>query len=85
MATFKEQSEFATELVRIKHRAGQLGLFRTMHALDKATQAVGWELADKAPKTARAKRHEQECIDLGMDPNRLKPKRNKLRERQLRG
>lgn len=34
------------ELARIKHRAGQLGMFRTMQALDNATNTAGYELAD---------------------------------------
>lgn len=36
---------FANTLVRAKTEAGELGLYRTMHALDEATQQVGWELA----------------------------------------
>lgn len=37
--------EFASRLVLVKVEAGRLGLWRTMHALDKGTQAVGWEIA----------------------------------------
>ena len=33
-------------LVLLKDEAGRLGLFRTMHALDHATRAVGWERAE---------------------------------------
>lgn len=36
---------FAETLVRAKAEAGELGLYRTMRALDGATQEVGWELA----------------------------------------
>lgn len=43
-----ELSEFVNMLVLAKHRAGQLGLFRTMHALDSVTQEVGWEVAEKS-------------------------------------
>jgi hypothetical protein len=38
--------EFASALMLMKHRAGQIGLFKTMQALEPATQAVGWELAE---------------------------------------
>lgn len=41
-----DRNEFASALMLMKHRAGQLGLFKTMHALEPATQAVGWELAE---------------------------------------
>lgn len=37
---------FAADLVLVKDRAGRLGLWRTMHALDAATKEVGWEIAD---------------------------------------
>lgn len=39
--------EFSSAVMLLKHRAGQLGLFKTMHALEAATQAVGWELAEQ--------------------------------------
>ena len=41
-----ELHEFASALMLMKHRAGQLGLFKTMHAIEPATQAVGYELAE---------------------------------------
>jgi hypothetical protein len=34
---------FVAELVALKNEAGRLGLWKTMHALDEATTAVGWE------------------------------------------
>ena len=37
---------FTLELVAAKNRAAELGLWKTMHALDKATQAIGWERAE---------------------------------------
>lgn len=37
--------DFIEQLVRMKHRAGELELWRTMHALDDATTAVGYEAA----------------------------------------
>ena len=39
--------EFASALMLMKHRAGQLGFFKTMHALEPATKAIGWEMAEK--------------------------------------
>lgn len=41
-----QRDEIASALMLIKHRAGQLGLFKTMHALEPATKAVGYELAE---------------------------------------
>ena len=51
-----EHHEFASALMLMKHRAAQLGFFKTMHALEPATQAIGWELAEKieAVKKVRA-------------------------------
>jgi hypothetical protein len=42
-----EHHEFASALMLMKFRAGQLGFFKTMHALEPATQAIGYEMADK--------------------------------------
>lgn len=42
-----EAHEFASALMLMKVRAGQLGFFKTMHALEPATQAIGWEMAEK--------------------------------------
>jgi hypothetical protein len=39
--------EIGAELDRIQGRLADLGLFRTMQAVNKAVQALGWELADK--------------------------------------
>jgi hypothetical protein len=41
-----DEREIAFALVALKARCGQLGLFRTMHALEPATKVVGYELAD---------------------------------------
>jgi len=38
--------ELAKDIILLKFKAGQLGLFKTMHALEPATQAVGWEMAE---------------------------------------
>lgn len=40
-----QRREFLVELAQAKHRAGQLGLWRTM-PLDAATSVSGYELAD---------------------------------------
>lgn len=47
------RDEFASALMLMKHRAGQLGLFKTMHAIEPATQAVGWELAEHIEATKK--------------------------------
>ena len=41
-----EKREFANEVVILKHRAGVLGLFKTMHALEQGVTAVGWEIVE---------------------------------------
>jgi hypothetical protein len=41
------RDEIASAIMLLKHRCGQLGLFKTVHALEPATQAVGWELAEQ--------------------------------------
>lgn len=45
--TVQEGREIARQLVEIKARLGNLGLFRTMHKLDEATREIGWEMAEK--------------------------------------
>lgn len=55
-ASIAEMQKFAVELTAMKVRAGELGLFRTMHGLDHATQAVGWEIAAKLDPKADAQR-----------------------------
>lgn len=42
-----EAHEFASALMLMKHRAGQLGFYKTMHAIEPATQAIGWEMAEQ--------------------------------------
>lgn len=43
--------KFCRDLAAMKHTAGQLGLFRTMHKLDLATVEVGYEVAgEPTPK-----------------------------------
>ena len=39
------RQELATAIGRIKHEAGVLGLYKTLHRLDAACQAIGWEVA----------------------------------------
>lgn len=48
-----EHHEFASALMLMKLRAGQLGFFKTMHALEPATQAIGWEMAEKIEATKK--------------------------------
>ena len=42
----KQVQDFITKLCLMKAEAGKLGLFRTMHDLEKPQQTVGWEVAD---------------------------------------
>lgn len=39
-------SEIAVQMNLLKARLGHMHLFKTMHALDEATRALGWEAAD---------------------------------------
>jgi len=43
----KELKQFAAEIVAIKHKAGDLGLYKTMHAMEAAVMHVGWEIAEQ--------------------------------------
>lgn len=38
--------KLANDIVIIKARAGELHMFKTMHALESAVTEVGWEMAD---------------------------------------
>lgn len=42
--------DFANQLALMKHKAGELGLLKTMHAMEPATQAIGWEIAEMLDK-----------------------------------
>jgi hypothetical protein len=44
--TFAEAKQFASDLMLMKYRAMELGLFKTAHALEPGTRAVGWEIAE---------------------------------------
>jgi hypothetical protein len=46
----EEKKQFAADIVRIKAKAGQLGLFKTMQALEAGVKAVGWEIAEHIEK-----------------------------------
>lgn len=41
------EADIAEAIVMIKHRAGAIGLFKTMHALEAGVKAVGWDLAEQ--------------------------------------
>jgi len=40
-----KREQFASDLALMKYRAGQLGLWRTMHRLEPAVTMVGFEMA----------------------------------------
>jgi hypothetical protein len=54
-----EAREIASRLVNIKAELGQLGLFKTMHALDTATKAIGYEIEEHLQHHARVERSAQ--------------------------
>lgn len=56
-----EAHEFASALMLMKVRAGQLGFYKTMHALEPATQAIGWEIADKIEAETKVGTKEDEA------------------------
>ena len=45
--------DFAAKVTALKAEAGKLNLFKTMHALEGATQTVGWEIAEHLDKKPR--------------------------------
>ena len=45
--TIEELKQFAADIALMKAKAGGMHLFKTMHALEPATQAVGWEIAER--------------------------------------
>ncbi len=46
----RELRNFPLEVVKLKSKAGKLGLYKTMHSLEAATQEVGYEIAEKIEK-----------------------------------
>jgi hypothetical protein len=49
-----EQLQFASDLQLMAHKAGSLGLYRTMHRIKDAAREVGWELSgEPTPKSER--------------------------------
>lgn len=50
-APLSEKLAFCEEVASLKTRAGELGLIKTMHALEQGVTAVGWEVAEHMEKT----------------------------------
>ena len=48
--------EFCSEVALLKFRAGNLGLYKTMHALEAGVTAVGYEIAEQIEKNQKPKR-----------------------------
>lgn len=46
----EEIGNVTTECVQLKHRLGELGLFKTMQEMEKVVTAVGYEIAEKLTK-----------------------------------
>ena len=44
--TLGDCKDFASDLVLMKSRAAELGMWKTMHAIEPATKMVGYELAE---------------------------------------
>jgi hypothetical protein len=45
MTLIQKQRQFCIEIAQIKHKAGDLKLYKTMHALEVAEKEVGFEVA----------------------------------------
>lgn len=51
----ERRQDFILRLIHMKAEAGTLELWETMHALDAATEKVGWEIAKKLTAEKRKK------------------------------
>ena len=58
VAEIEERKQFCSEVAMLKHKAGELGMFRTMHALEAGVTEVGYELADQIEKGKRDEKSE---------------------------
>lgn len=47
MAHYREYRAVCEDMARLKHKLGELGLFKTMALMDEATRIVGFEVADR--------------------------------------
>ena len=56
----RDLRDFCSEVSLLKHRAGELGLFLTMHKLDDAMKMVGYEVAGTPEKYHEAKKADLE-------------------------
>lgn len=52
-AALADLKAFATEVAQLKHKAGVLGLLKTMHALEEGVTAVGYEIAELLERRSR--------------------------------
>lgn len=46
IAKEKELKDVCAEVMLLKHKLGQLGLFKSMHQMEDVTKVVGWEVAE---------------------------------------
>jgi hypothetical protein len=52
--TIDELKQFAADLMLMKAKAGGMGLFKTMHAIEPATQVVGWEIVERIENESKS-------------------------------
>ncbi len=50
-----DTDNIALACVQLKHRLGELGLFKTMQAMEATVTAVGYELAERIEKCSQPK------------------------------
>ena len=57
MCKIGKMKQLAADLVLLKNRAGELGLFATMYKIDDVTVRIGWEIDQqvKEKKVDKAK------------------------------
>ena len=51
----QEYLDLAYEAVVLEERFGRVGLYKTLHAMNKVTETLGWEIAAKTSKRESTK------------------------------
>ncbi len=57
-ADYADATDLARQLVVIKDKLGRLGLFKSMHAMDAVTGALGFEIAEHMEHHAKVAKAE---------------------------
>lgn len=54
--THQQKLILASQLSQAMYRAGELGLYRTVHAVHEAVRVVGWEIAEEMERQQKTHR-----------------------------